>query len=41
MVKSELLLCVSVQPFDFRRMELVLLAAGAGPLPLKQVAVVP
>ena len=40
-VKSVLLLAVLVQPFVFREIELVLLGAGAGPVPLKQVAVVP
>ena len=39
--KSALLLEVSVQPFDLRMTALVLLAAGAGALPLKQVAVAP
>ncbi len=33
--KSALLLVVSVQPFDLRMTALVLLAAGAGALPLK------
>ena len=40
-MKSELLLVVSVQPSVLRRAALVLLAAGAGALPLKQVAVAP
>ena len=39
--KSLALLRVSVQPFVFRVAALVLLAAGAGPAPLKQVAVLP
>ena len=40
-VKSALLLVVSVQPSDLRRIALVLLAAGAGALPLKHEAVAP
>jgi hypothetical protein len=40
-MKSELLLRVSVQPSDLRMIALVLLAAGAGALPLKQLAVEP
>ena len=40
-MKSALLLFVSVQPSDLRMIAVVLLAAGAGPLPLKQVAVEP
>ena len=39
--KSALLFAVSVQPFALRRIALVLLAAGAGALPLKQEAVEP
>jgi hypothetical protein len=39
--KSPALLCVSVQPFVFRVAAFVLLAAGAGAVPLKQVAVLP
>jgi hypothetical protein len=39
--KSALLLVVSVQPLVLRMTALVLLAAGAGSLPLKQVAVEP
>jgi hypothetical protein len=39
--KSKLLLFVSVQPSDLRMIALVLLAAGAGALPLKQEAVEP
>ncbi|HSK65193.1 MAG TPA: hypothetical protein VK893_15170, partial [Pyrinomonadaceae bacterium] len=40
-LKSAPLSFVSMQPSDLRIMALVLLAAGAGALPLKQVAVVP
>jgi hypothetical protein len=40
-MKSALLLRVSAQPSDLRRIALVLLAAGAGALPLKQLAVEP
>lgn len=40
-MKSELLLFVSVQPSALRMIALVLLAAGAGALPLKQEAVAP
>ena len=40
-MKSALLLVVSVQPSDLRRIPLVLLAAGAGALPLKHVALEP
>jgi len=39
--KSLALLCVSVQPLVFRAALFVLLAAGAGAAPLKQVAVLP
>ena len=39
--KSVLLLRVSVQPSDLRMIALVLLGAGVGPLPLKQLAVEP
>ena len=39
--KSLALLRVSVQPFVFRVAAFVLLAAGAGAVPLKQVAVLP
>jgi hypothetical protein len=39
--KSALLLVVSVQPFALRMIALVLLAAGAGALPLKHEAVAP
>ena len=40
-VKSAALLSVSVAPPPFRRSEVVLLGAGAGPVPSKQLAVVP
>ena len=40
-MKSLALLCVSVQPLVFRAALFVLLAAGAGAAPLKQVAVLP
>ena len=40
-MKSALLLGVLVQPSDLRMMALVLLGAGAGALPLKQVALEP
>ena len=40
-LKSVLLLPVLVQPFSVRRIALVLLAAGAGRVPRKQLAVVP
>ena len=40
-MKSALLLRVSVQPLAARSMALVLLAAGAGPEPRKQLAVLP
>lgn len=40
-MKSALLFSVSVQPSDLRMTALVLLAAGAGALPLKQVALAP
>ena len=40
-VKSVALLRVSVHPFAARVAALVLLAAGAGAVPLKQFAVVP
>ena len=39
--KSVLLLSESVQPADLRMTALVLLAAGAGALPLKHEAVAP
>ena len=39
--KSEALLRVSVHPFAARVAAFVLLAAGAGPVPLKQFAVLP
>jgi hypothetical protein len=39
--KSFVLLRVSVQPFNFRVAAFVLLAAGPGAVPLKQVAVLP
>ena len=40
-MKSVLLFRVLVQPSDLRMMALVLLGAGAGALPLKQLAVEP
>ena len=40
-MKSVLLFRVLVQPSDLRRMALVLLGAGVGALPLKQLAVAP
>ena len=40
-LKSVLLLRVSVQPLSLREIELVLLGAGAGAAPLKQLAVEP
>jgi hypothetical protein len=40
-MKSALLLAVSAQPSDLRITAFVLLAAGAGALPLKQLAVAP
>ena len=40
-LKSALLLWVSVQPFSAREIEFVLLGAGAGLVPRKQVAVEP
>ena len=40
-VKSVVLFRVLVQPSDLRRMALVLLGAGAGALPRKQLAVEP
>jgi hypothetical protein len=40
-LKSVLLLRVSVQPFSVREIELVLLGAGAGAAPRKQLAVEP
>jgi hypothetical protein len=40
-LKSALLLWVSMQPFSAREMALVLLGAGAGAVPRKQLAVAP
>lgn len=38
-IKSELLLLLSVQPLPLRRMAVVLLGVGAGPEPSKKLAV--